>query len=166
MAHPRHEEVRRLYQFRCGYCGVSEVDAGGQLTVDHYRPVSADGDDTLDNLIYCCNRCNLFKADFTPDAEQQKRGLRVLHPRTDSLDEHFDLDEDTGELVPLTVTGRFHIDWLHLNRPELVAHRLRALLFLAWHEKETALQSEVGRLRKQLTNREEQLRELTRLLGS
>ena len=36
MAHPRHEEVRRRYGLRCGYCGVSEAETGGELTVDHF----------------------------------------------------------------------------------------------------------------------------------
>jgi hypothetical protein len=31
---------------------VSETDAGGELTVDHYDPVSAGGDDSPENLIY------------------------------------------------------------------------------------------------------------------
>ncbi len=56
MAHPSHEEVRRRYRQACGYCGVSETDAGGALTVDHYRPVADGGDDSEDNLVYACFR--------------------------------------------------------------------------------------------------------------
>ncbi|MGH9798792.1 MAG: HNH endonuclease, partial [Blastocatellia bacterium] len=55
------ETVRRLYQFRCGYCGVTEVDAGSGLEIDHYLPVSRGGEDLLENLIYCCSACNRFK---------------------------------------------------------------------------------------------------------
>ena len=82
MRQEERETLRRRFEFRCGYCGVSEVDVGGQLTVEHHIPVSADGDDR-DNLIDCCSRCNLFKADFVPDAEQQQRGFRLLHPLRD-----------------------------------------------------------------------------------
>ncbi|MGH9842481.1 MAG: hypothetical protein ACREEM_27375 [Blastocatellia bacterium] len=31
MPHPLHEQVRRAFNYRCGYCGVTEVAAGGQL---------------------------------------------------------------------------------------------------------------------------------------
>ena len=165
MAHPRQDAVRECYLFRCGYCGVSEVDAGGQLTVDHHIPVSAGGDDSDDNLVYCCSRCNLFKADFIPDPEQQARGIRLLHPLRDDLDEHIAFNEETGELEPLTPTGRFHIVWIHLNRPELVAHRLRELLIVAVQERLQLLEGEVARLRAKLLKREEEEKELNNLLG-
>lgn len=61
--HPKHERVRQRYDGRCGYCGLSEVDAGGELTVDHFRPVAAGGGDDDDNLVYACFRCNLYKGD-------------------------------------------------------------------------------------------------------
>jgi 5-methylcytosine-specific restriction endonuclease McrA len=60
--------VRQRAQFACEYCGVTEVDSAGQLTVDHYRPRSRGGTDTLENLLYCCYRCNLYKADYWPEA--------------------------------------------------------------------------------------------------
>lgn len=64
MPHPRHQEVRQRYQRCCGYCGVTETEGGGELTVDHFRPVSAGGDDREENLVYACFRCNLYKGDF------------------------------------------------------------------------------------------------------
>ena len=54
MAHPKHVEVRDRYQRCCGYCGVCEDDAGGELTVDHFIPVAAGGGDDDENLIYAC----------------------------------------------------------------------------------------------------------------
>ena len=44
--------LRELYRFCCGYCGTSEIDAGGELTVDHFWPQSAGGSDTPDNWVY------------------------------------------------------------------------------------------------------------------
>jgi hypothetical protein len=38
--------------------------------------------------------------------------------------EHWRENENTGELEPLTVTGAFHVRLLHLNRPQLIIHRL------------------------------------------
>ena len=48
------ESVRALYDFRCGYCGVTETESGGQLEIDHFLPRSHGGKDTLDNLVYAC----------------------------------------------------------------------------------------------------------------
>lgn len=50
--------VRQRASFACEYCGVTETAAGGELTVDHFRPVTHGGTDELANLIYCCQRCN------------------------------------------------------------------------------------------------------------
>ncbi len=54
MAHPKHHAVRQRYGGCCGYCGLSETDTGGELTVDHFRPLSAGGDDGDGNLVYAC----------------------------------------------------------------------------------------------------------------
>ena len=69
MAHPKHEAVRRCFRGCCGYCGVSETDAGGALTVDHFLPTSAKGDDGDDNLIYACFRCNSYEGELVPDCQ-------------------------------------------------------------------------------------------------
>ncbi|HQU46677.1 MAG TPA: HNH endonuclease signature motif containing protein, partial [Pirellulales bacterium] len=55
-AHERHQQVRARFSHLCGYCGVSETDSAGELSVDHYHRVCAGGDDSDDNLIYCCAR--------------------------------------------------------------------------------------------------------------
>ena len=68
MAHPKHAQVRQCYHARCGYCGVSEADTGGELTVDHYQPRTAGGGDDEDNLVYACMKCNQYKGAFVPDA--------------------------------------------------------------------------------------------------
>ena len=43
------DQVRVIYDFRCGYCGVSEAESGGELDVDHFRPLLHGGTDELDN---------------------------------------------------------------------------------------------------------------------
>jgi hypothetical protein len=125
MAHAKHAQVRARFAGRCGYGGVGEEDVGGELTVDHYVPTVCGGDDGDDNLIYACFRCNLFKADFQPTDEDRAQGRFILHPLRDPLQNHFHLVANTGRLEPRTETGRFHIVLLHLNRPALVAYRLR-----------------------------------------
>jgi hypothetical protein len=153
------------YGLRCGHCGVAEVDAGGELTVDHYHPLSAGGNDTDENLVYACSRCNLYKGDFWPTAPDLAHGRRVLHPLQNNLAQHLRLQEQTGELEPLTETGRFHIVLLRLNRPALVAYRLHRRLAGLLAAKQRLLEVENQQLRSLLAAQERYIAELKRLLG-
>lgn len=111
--------VRSIYDARCGYCGVSEVEVGAPLTVDHFQPESRQGTDALENLVYCCPACNAFKSDYWPAVP----ALRLLHPLRDDLGAHLRQEVD-GRLTPLTEAGALQVERLHLNRPPLVRHRL------------------------------------------
>ncbi|MBC7798099.1 MAG: HNH endonuclease, partial [Pyrinomonadaceae bacterium] len=51
------------------------------MTVDHFLPRSLGGDDSLDNLIYCCHACNEFKGDYW----QPNSPRRILHPLRDAI---------------------------------------------------------------------------------
>ena len=123
MAHPRHEQVRQRYEYRCGYCGVSEAETGGELTIDHFRPVSSGRDDSDDNLVYACHRCNEYKGYIHPDRAEHETDARLLHPLLDNISEHIYEDEN-GHLLALSGAGQFHITILHLNRPQLIDNRL------------------------------------------
>jgi hypothetical protein len=123
MAHPKHEAVRQRYHSRCGYCGVSETAVGGELTVDHFHPVSANGDDSDDNLVYACVRCNLYKGTLLPEATDFAQERRLLHPMKDDIAAYIREDELTGRLEGITETGIFHIAALRLNRSALIANR-------------------------------------------
>lgn len=164
MAHPRHDQVRRRFGHRCGYCGVAEADAAGELTVDHFQPRSAGGDDSDDNLVYACFRCNLHKADFHPTTGDLALGHRLLHPLRDKHAEHYQLNLKTGELEPLTHTGQFHINLLHLNRPALAAYRLRQQQSMLYGIQKALLEEEIVRLRRLLVAQEQYLNELRRIL--
>jgi hypothetical protein len=113
--------VRERANFACEYCGVSEIDAGGELTIDHVRPRSHGGAHLLDNLVYCCQRCNSYKADYftaQPDVPQ------LWNPRVEPFAANF-LVLDDGTLHPLSSTGAFTLRRLRLNRAQLVAYRQR-----------------------------------------
>lgn len=116
----RHE-VRRRADFSCEFCGISETDVGGELTVDHFQPLSKGGDDGIDNLVYCCPRCNQYKLDFWQASKDEPQ---LWNPRTEPASAHF-IELEDGTLFPLTRVGAFSIQRLRLNRPPLVAHRLR-----------------------------------------
>lgn len=113
------QAVRSAYNFACGYCGVREEDTGSELELDHFKPRSIGGDDTLENLVYCCPTCNRIKGDFWAIAPTEKR---LLHPNHDDLNLHL-LEESDGLLTGLTETGKFHLTRLRLNRPPLLALR-------------------------------------------
>jgi hypothetical protein len=112
------ERLRQRFQFRCGYCGVSERDVGAELTVDHFQPRSRSGAHDADNWVYCCHACNEFKGDFWAPRSAQ----RILHPVRDDLARHL-IEQDDGTLLALSETGTFHIARLRLNRDPLVAYR-------------------------------------------
>ena len=164
MPHPRLAAVRQRYDFRCGYCGVSEVDSAGELTVDHYQPVTAGGDDADDNLVYACPRCNTYKGDFFPSSDDLARGVRVLHPLLDDVATHIEEDQQSGRLAGITDAGRFHITLLHLNRPALVEHRLRQRLDALLRHKLTLLEAEIEQLRATVHAQDEYIRRLRRLV--
>lgn len=113
------QSIRARDDYRCAYCGVSETDAGSELTIDHIQPQRHGGGDDPDNLVYCCHPCNEFKSDYWhADLE-----LCLLNPHCDIMTDHL-REQDDGSLVALTSRGDNHLRVLHLNRPELVAHRV------------------------------------------
>jgi HNH endonuclease len=128
------ESLRRRYQFRCAYCGVRESDVGAELTVDHFQPTSRGGADESENWVYSCHACNEFKSDsWDPESV-----CRILHPERDDIATHIDEVPD-GTLRPLTECGAFHIEWLHLNRQQLVAYRRERRMLEAARQVEARL---------------------------
>lgn len=144
--------MRGRYDFRCGYCGVSEVDTGGELTVDHYQPLAAGGGDEDDNLVYACARCNQYKAASFPDAAALAAGRRALHPLRDNLSAHLSEDPQSGRLEGITETGRFHISLLRLNRFPLIQRRLRLRLDDLRALRQELLEMEVTHLRREVAS--------------
>jgi hypothetical protein len=152
MRQEERQTLRRRFQFRCGYCGVSERDAGAELTVDHFQPRSQGGLHEPDNWVYCCHACNEFKGDYwQPDAPR-----RILHPLRDDLAAHL-VEQEDGTLQALSATGTFHMERLHLNRRPLIAYRHERRLL------EAARQTQ-SRLLERIQQLEEQVQTLTALL--
>jgi 5-methylcytosine-specific restriction endonuclease McrA len=51
---------------RCQYCGSTK----GPMTIDHVIPKRMGGDDSWENLICACAKCNNKKGDHTPEQAQ------------------------------------------------------------------------------------------------
>lgn len=162
MSHPLYEATRASYRRACGYCGVTEIAVGGELTLDHYQPRAAGGSDKQDNLVYACVRCNQYKGNFWPTSADWVQGRRILHPIIDDVLAHIVEDENTGYLRGLTPTGHFHIAILRLNRPQLVAHRLAHRLQIVLEEKVRLLEQQNAELKRTISAQE---RYLSILLG-
>lgn len=165
----RRAAVRRAYDYRCGYCGIHEHEAGSELEIDHFQPRSLGGGDDLDNLVYCCPTCNRLKGDFWPAGDPFTTHQRLLHPKRDDMAMHL-REEADGRLTALTETGAFHIARLRLNRPPLVALRRARREGMRLRQLLTEAQEEQVRLRERIAVLERELGEvlaqLARLLGS
>jgi len=148
------EQVRQRANFACEYCGVSEADTGGQLTIDHFQPKSKGGDDSFDNLLYCCIRCNQYKQDYWPANTDEPS---LWNPRDTPFPQHFHLLDD-GTLYPRTATGAFTLKRLRLNRTPLVIHRLNKIQ----RAEEIRLLTRYRDLTRLLEQLHEQISELTR----
>ena len=111
--------MRRRAPFACEYCGISETSAGGELTIDHFRPQSKNGGDELENLVYVCVRCNLYKDDFWVDNTDAPP---LWNPRTEPFENHFRQTE-VGHFFAITETGELTLRTLKLNRRQLVENR-------------------------------------------
>ena len=76
----------------------------------------------------------------------------MLHPLRDDLTEHIRAEE-SGQLVGLTPEGVFFVRRLRLNRPPLVAYRLKP-------RGEQKLRDEVDTLHRRVRELEERIAEL------
>lgn len=71
----RHSVLARD-NYTCQYCGAKAKE----LTIDHVIPRWVGGENTWDNLVACCRRCNLKKADKTPQQANMKLNRKPKRP--------------------------------------------------------------------------------------
>lgn len=160
------EFVRQRAHSACEYCGLREIDTGNHLTVDHFHPTSKGGDDSPDNLVYCCIHCNQYKRDYWPTLPTQPD---LWNPRIEPASMHLLLAED-GTVQPLTPTGRFTIHLLHLNRSAILAYRqkrqqetVQIATIMQLYELTQVYRQLLGQ-QMQLVNQQHQLIEVQQLL--
>jgi HNH endonuclease len=140
------EQVRQRAQCACEFCGVTEIDVGGMLTIDHFQPNTKAGSDTLENLVYACIACNQYKQDYWSRTEIAPI---LWNPRQESASQHF-VEQEDGQLTALTPTGAFTIKRLRLNRSQLIAARqrrqqqLQVERLLRRYQELTTLQSQIN----------------------
>jgi 5-methylcytosine-specific restriction endonuclease McrA len=85
------KNILRRDGHRCQYCGRADL----ALTIDHIQPISRGGEETWENLVCACVRCNNSKGDRTPDEALMPLRRRPMRPNYVTFIRHFvgSLDE-------------------------------------------------------------------------
>lgn len=146
----QRERIRQRYAYSCGYCGVHEADVGATLTMDHHHPTVHGGTNDDENLVYCCHRCNEHKGAYWHEVHIPY--IRLLHPLEESLTSHIH-EQQSGQLIDETSEGKFYIQRLRLNRPQLIEHRRRK-------QADQKRRNEVELLRQQIHELQQELARL------
>lgn len=100
MPNGKRKQIREKTGGRCAYCGKQLPEKGWH--VDHVQPVfrgwekppQRAGDDSLENLLPACRRCNRWKATMTLEQFRGEIEKQVDRLRRDSS--QFRLAEDFG----------------------------------------------------------------------
>lgn len=116
------EALRCDFWYACAYCSMTEIESAGiGFQIDHYCPKDAFPDLSLDydNLMWSCQKCNRYKSNYYPDAEDLRNGFVIL--KIDEIDPRDHLEYESGgiRLKSKTKTGEFNIEKLELNRQQL-----------------------------------------------
>ena len=118
--------VRRDFEECCAYCLRHEDWAEAEtFELDHRRPQSLFPEDKYDfyNLCYTCQRCNMRKLHYYPDADLLAAGIGFVDYCVDDFATHFEIGAN-GLWVPQTDSAPFTLRILRLNSDFLVRQRL------------------------------------------
>jgi hypothetical protein len=123
---PRYPLVADRAGHRREYCRAPEAIFNLPFEVEHILPTSRGGPDEPSNLAPSCRACNLFKADQIAAFDAETRAeILLFDPRTEPWEQHFSINQATGEIVGLTPVGRATVAGLPMNRPVQLAARLQ-----------------------------------------
>lgn len=114
---PRYPAVARRAAHRCEYCHAPEAVFNLPFEVEHIRPRAEGGADDEVNLALACRSCNLYKADYTTDFDEETgEVVKLFHPRLEVWPEHFEADIGSGMILGRTAIGRVTVKRLRMNR--------------------------------------------------
>jgi hypothetical protein len=123
------EELSIEGKNQCVYCSINTNSFGGirNFHVEHYRPKSKDKfpelTDKFYNLFFACSICNGFKSDDWPN-EPSKKLDNESYPDPSKIDYSNILYWNKQFLIESEhFTGRYIVQKLFLNRPQLVLER-------------------------------------------
>ena len=142
----------------CIYCALSEASFGGirNFHIEHFRPKGkfVELENDIRNLYLACGICNVLKSDDWPCEPAVNHSIAAYpDPYLVDYNTLFTLSPQTHEISAPTVAGKYLIERIFLNRPQLIlARRLFAVRkyvreFREWMD-ESLEQLEVEELRE------------------
>ena len=121
---PHAEAYRELVVARAGgayeYCRLLEAATGVTFHIEHVTPKSQGGRTAMNNLALSCPGCNLATAERTAGSDRTGREWRLFNPRDFEppllgWHIHFELDRESGMVLPRSVIGEATILTLKMN---------------------------------------------------
>jgi hypothetical protein len=109
----------------CEYCRIAQEDQFFAFEVDHIIAEKHGGPTISENLCLSCPECNGFKGSDVASMDWENDGAIVplYHPRQMNWDTHFQFDDETGRIEPLTSQGRVTVFLLQLNESDRTTDR-------------------------------------------
>ena len=113
---PRYRHVAQRAGHRCEYCHAPEVIFNFPFEVEHIIPISREGLDAENNWALACRSCNLRKGTQIDGLDLlEKKIVRLFHPREHAWNNHFRVNETSGEIEGTTAIGRVTVARLEMN---------------------------------------------------
>lgn len=103
------KERKAVYQKcngRCAYCGCEIAFRG--FNVEHVKPLSLRGSDTIDNMLPSCRSCNHYKS--TLDLEGYRGWLGGLHDRMKRNNVNYRMLDRYGLILHKSEPVRFYFE--------------------------------------------------------
>ncbi len=121
----RREVIQRAGNC-CEYCRIAQEDQFFVFQIDHIISEKHGGPTTSENLSLSCPDCNAFKGSDIASVDWSEGGVVVplFNPRLQQWDRDFAIDDQTGEIQPLSPEGRVTIRVLRINDAERIKDRL------------------------------------------
>lgn len=121
--------VRQECKYQCVYCAINEGSFGGvrNFHLDHYRPKNlfVALENVIANIFYACSICNSFKGADWP-GEPMLDFSNYCYPDPSKVDYSTILIEgDCGVVKSELVSGKYMVERLYINRPQMVMLRRR-----------------------------------------
>lgn len=111
-------------EHRCEYCHAPEVVFNFPFEVEHITPIFRGGTDSESNLALACRSCNLRKGIRTTGIHPKSTlEIPIFNPRQDYWSEHFELDDDSCNLIGKTPVGEVTIVVLNMHSLLQIAAR-------------------------------------------
>jgi HNH endonuclease len=131
MSHYIPDSIRRQVAKRanycCEYCILPDSRSFFTFHIDHIISLKHDGSDSIDNLAYACQICNLNKgSDIATVFSDISKPIRFYNPRIDNWKSHFSVDS-SGMLIGQSDIALATIKIFDFNHPDSIIERLEML---------------------------------------